>query len=143
MSLPNLDTVDTDAPMFDPAAFGIGEAPKKVIHDLRAGQVCLLENLRFHEAEEKNDEAFARELASLCDAYVDDAFGCVHRAHASVHALPLLVRDRAAGFLLAKEIRALGRVVLQSRLWPSPPGPGVRIGARIAGYFCRRSSPEV
>src|SRR5882672_9969025 len=62
----------------------VGDAPKKVIHDLRTGQVCLLENLRFYEGEEKDDEAFARRLAELCDVYVDDAFGAVHRAHASV-----------------------------------------------------------
>ena len=61
----------------------IGDAPKKVVHDLRAGQVCLLENLRFHPEEEKDDEAFAQQLAELCDVYVDDAFGAVHRAHAS------------------------------------------------------------
>ncbi len=106
----------------------IGEAPKKVIHDLRSGQVCLLENLRFHEEEEKNDEAFARELAALCDAYVDDAFGCVHRAHASVHALPLLMRDRAAGFLLAKEIAALGRVVKN----PEKPFVAILGGAKVS-----------
>jgi phosphoglycerate kinase len=68
----------------------IGDAPKKVIYDLRAGQLCLLENLRFHEEEEKDDEGFARQLAELCDVYVDDAFGAAHRAHASVHALPLM-----------------------------------------------------
>ena len=88
----------------------IGDAPKKVIKDLRAGQVCLLENLRFHEEEEKNDEGFARELAELCDVYVNDAFGAVHRAHASVHALPKLVRDKGCGFLLEKEIAALGKI---------------------------------
>ena len=62
----------------------IGDAPKKVVGDLRPGQVCLLENLRFHPEEEKNDEAFSRELASLSDVYVNDAFGSSHRAHASV-----------------------------------------------------------
>jgi phosphoglycerate kinase len=89
----------------------IGDAPKKVIRDLRAGQVCLLENLRFHEEEEKNDETFARELAELCDVYVDDAFGAVHRAHASVHALPKLMRDKGCGLLLEKEIAALGKII--------------------------------
>jgi phosphoglycerate kinase len=88
----------------------VGDAPKKVIRDLRGGQLCLLENLRFHEEEEKNDEGFARELAQLCDVYVDDAFGAVHRAHASVHALPKLVRDKGCGFLLEKEIAALGKL---------------------------------
>lgn len=106
----------------------IGDAPKKVIQDLRTGQVCLLENLRFHPEEEANDEAFARQLAELCDAYVDDAFGCVHRAHASVHALPLLVRDRAAGFLLEKELKALGRVVTD----PERPFVAILGGAKVS-----------
>ncbi len=106
----------------------VGDAPKKVIQDLRAGQVCLLENLRFHPEEEANDEGFARQLAELCDVYVDDAFGAVHRAHASVHALPLLVRDRAAGFLLAKELKALGRVVHE----PEKPFVAILGGAKVS-----------
>src|SRR6202451_460749 len=88
----------------------VGEAPKKVIHDLRAGQVCLLENLRFHEEEEKDDETFSRQLAELADVYVDDALGAVHRAHASVHGLPRLMRTRAAGLLLKKELTSLSRL---------------------------------
>lgn len=106
----------------------VGDAPKKVIHDLRAGQICLLENLRFHEEEEKNDEGFARQLAELCDVYVDDAFGAVHRAHASVHALPLLMRDRAAGFLLQKELAALSRLVDR----PDKPYVAVLGGAKVS-----------
>ncbi|MFO0760148.1 MAG: phosphoglycerate kinase [Byssovorax sp.] len=106
----------------------IGDAPKKVIHDLRTGQVCLLENLRFHEEEEKDDDGFARKLAELCDVYVDDAFGCVHRAHASVHALPRLVRDRAAGFLLLRELSALSKVVDR----PQKPYVAVLGGAKVS-----------
>lgn len=106
----------------------IGAAPKKVIQDLRAGQVCLLENLRFHPEEEADDEGFARQLAELCDVYVDDAFGAVHRAHASVHALPLLVRDRAAGLLLEKELKALGRVVHN----PDKPFVAILGGAKVS-----------
>jgi phosphoglycerate kinase len=106
----------------------VGDAPKKVIQDLRAGQICLLENLRFHPEEEANDEGFARQLAELCDVYVDDAFGCVHRAHASVHALPKLVRDRAAGFLLGKELNALGRVVHD----PAKPFVAILGGAKVS-----------
>ncbi len=90
----------------------IGDAAKKVVLDLRAGQVCLLENLRFHAEEEQNDEGFAKELARLADVYVDDAFGAVHRAHASVHAIARLFRDRGCGFLLEREIEALGKLVL-------------------------------
>ena len=89
----------------------VGDAPKRVVRDLRAGQICLLENLRFHAEEEKDDEAFARQLAELCDVYVDDAFGAAHRAHASVHALPRMVGERAAGLLMQKEIAALGKLV--------------------------------
>ena len=89
----------------------VGDAPAKVIHDLRAGQLCLLENLRFHEEEEKDDEAFAKQLAELTDVYVNDAFGAAHRAHASVHALPKMVRDRGAGFLMLKELRSLAKLV--------------------------------
>lgn len=106
----------------------IGDAAKKVIQDLRHGQLCLLENLRFHKEETKDDEAFAKELASLCDVYVDDAFGAVHRAHASVHALPLLMRDRGAGFLLEKELRALGRLVDN----PDKPYVAVLGGAKVS-----------
>jgi len=106
----------------------IGDAPKKVIHDLRNGQVCLLENLRFHEEEEKDDEGFARQLAELADAYIDDAFGAVHRAHASVHALPRLMRARGAGFLLKKELESL------SRLTDRPERPYVAVlgGAKVS-----------
>ena len=106
----------------------IGDAPKKVIHDLRAGQLCLLENLRFHPEEEADDEGFAKQLAELCDVYVDDAFGAVHRAHASVHALPLMMRDRAAGFLLEKELKALGRVVNN----PEKPFVAILGGAKVS-----------
>ncbi|KYF84660.1 phosphoglycerate kinase [Sorangium sp. So ce296] len=106
----------------------VGDSPKKVIYDLRAGQICLLENLRFHEEEEKDDEAFARQLAELCDVYVDDAFGAVHRAHASVHALPRLVRERAAGLLLLKELKALTRLTDR----PEKPYVAVLGGAKVS-----------
>ena len=106
----------------------IGDAAKKVVYDLRAGQVCLLENLRFHPEEEKDDEAFAAKLAELCDVYVDDAFGAVHRAHASVHALPRTVRECGCGFLLEKEITALGKIVTA----PARPFVAVLGGAKVS-----------
>jgi phosphoglycerate kinase len=106
----------------------IGDAAKKVVFDLRAGQVCLLENLRFHPEEEKDDEAFAQKLADLCDVYVDDAFGAVHRAHASVHALPRIMRERGCGFLLEKEIAALGKIVTN----PDKPFIAVLGGAKVS-----------
>ncbi|HVK70644.1 MAG TPA: phosphoglycerate kinase [Polyangium sp.] len=106
----------------------VGDGPKKVIHDLRAGQVCLLENLRFHEEEEKDEENFARQLAELCDIYVNDAFGAAHRAHASVHALPRMIRDRGAGLLMLKELRSLARLLDR----PEKPYVAVLGGAKVS-----------
>jgi phosphoglycerate kinase len=105
----------------------IGEAAKKVIQDLRAGQVCLLENLRFHPEEEANDEAFARALADLCTTYVNDAFGAAHRAHASVEALPRVMQTRAMGFLLKSEIENLSKVLET----PERPFVAVLGGAKV------------
>ena len=106
----------------------IGDGPKKVVQDLRDGQIACLENLRFHPEEEKNDEAFARELAKLADAYVNDAFGAAHRAHASVAALPQQFRDRAAGLLLEAELDSLGRIVGN----PERPFVAVLGGAKVS-----------
>ncbi|HLY35599.1 MAG TPA: phosphoglycerate kinase, partial [Candidatus Limnocylindria bacterium] len=106
----------------------IGDAAKKVVYDLRAGQVCLLENLRFHPEEEKDDEGFSRELSQLADVYCDDAFGSVHRAHSSVHGLAKLYRDRGCGFLLEKEIASLGKVVTS----PDKPYVAVLGGAKVS-----------
>src|SRR3984957_5737491 len=106
----------------------VGDAAKKVVYDLRAGQVCLLENLRFHSEEEKDEEAFCRELSELADVYVDDAFGAVHRAHASVHGLARLYRERGCGFLLEKEIAALGKIVTA----PDRPYVAVLGGAKVS-----------
>jgi phosphoglycerate kinase len=106
----------------------VGDAAKKVVFDLRAGQVCLLENLRFHPEEEKDDEAFCRQLAELADVYVDDAFGSVHRAHASVHGLAKLYRERGCGFLLEKEIASLGKIVGA----PDKPYIAILGGAKVS-----------
>jgi phosphoglycerate kinase len=106
----------------------VGDAAKKVVYDLRGGQVCLLENLRFHPEEEKDDENFSRQLSELADVYVDDAFGSVHRAHASVHGLAKLYRDRGCGFLLEKEIASLGKVVTS----PDKPYVAVLGGAKVS-----------
>src|SRR5205814_356746 len=106
----------------------IGDSAKKVVQDLRPGQIALLENLRFHPEEEKDDEGFARQLAELCDVYVNDAFGASHRAHASVHALARLVRERGCGFLIEKEIRALGELVTS----PAKPYIAVLGGAKVS-----------
>jgi phosphoglycerate kinase len=106
----------------------VGDAAKKVVFDLRGGQVALLENLRFHPEEEKDDEAFCRQLSELADVYVDDAFGSVHRAHASVHGLAKLYRDRGCGFLLEKEIASLGKIVGA----PDKPYVAVLGGAKVS-----------
>lgn len=88
----------------------VGDGVKKLAGDLREGQVLLLENLRFHPEEEKNDEAFARELAALCEVYVGDAFAAAHRAHASTAGMLRALADRtqkAAGLALARELAQL------------------------------------
>ncbi|MBK6578496.1 MAG: phosphoglycerate kinase [Sandaracinaceae bacterium] len=105
----------------------IGDGARKVVHDLRDGQVVLLENLRFHPGEEKNDEAFARELLKFCDVYVNDAFGAAHRAHASVSALPRMAEVRCAGKLMEKELKALGAL----RSDPAAPYIAVLGGAKV------------
>jgi phosphoglycerate kinase len=89
----------------------VGDGVTKLVNDTRAGEIVLLENLRFHPGEEANDPELARALAKLCDAYVNDAFGASHRAHASVVGVPALVRDHAPGLLMAAELAALGRLV--------------------------------
>ncbi len=85
----------------------VGPAAKKVVDALRPGDVALLENLRFHSEEEKNDLGFAKQLAELGDVYVDDAFSAAHRAHASIAALAHLLPN-AAGKLMQAELEALG-----------------------------------
>jgi len=110
----------------------VGERVAAVCGHVEPGEVVMLENLRFDPREEANDLAFARELAALADAYVDDAFGAVHRAHASVAALPELVlrdgRPAAAGRLLHREVESL------SRLLEDPARPYVAIlgGAKVS-----------
>jgi phosphoglycerate kinase len=87
----------------------IGDAARKVVSDLREGQVCLLENLRFVPEEAKNDDVFARKLLSLCDAYVGEAFGAVHLSLASTVALPRMMKARAAGYRVKAELEGLAR----------------------------------
>jgi len=89
----------------------IGDGVKKAVKDLREGQVLLLENLRFHAEEEKNEEAFCKELASLCDVWINDAFGTAHRAHASTAGMARFVKEKAAGFLIKKEVEYLGKAL--------------------------------
>ena len=97
-----------------PVAFAedcVGEAAESKVRALNEGDVVLLENLRFHAEEEKNDENFAKQLASLCDLYVNDAFGTAHRAHASTAGITHHVSKAAAGLLMEKELEYLGRAI--------------------------------
>jgi phosphoglycerate kinase len=89
----------------------VGPQVQRAVKGGRPGDVYLLENLRFHPGEEAGDETFAKELASLCDLYVNDAFGAAHRAHASVSVMTKFVPKAAAGFLMAAEIEHLGGVL--------------------------------
>ncbi len=86
----------------------IGEDAKAKAAELRDGDVLLLENVRFHAEEEKNDPAFAKELASFADIFVNDAFGTAHRAHASTEGISHFVKDSVSGFLIAKELEVMG-----------------------------------
>ncbi|HUF17697.1 MAG TPA: phosphoglycerate kinase [Thermoanaerobaculia bacterium] len=109
----------------------IGDEAKRMAAELKPGGMLLLENLRFHEGEEKNDEAFARALRELADFYVNDAFGACHRAHASIDALPRLFPPgrKAGGLLLMRELNFLQKIT------SSPERPFVALlgGAKIAG----------
>src|SRR5690606_33470019 len=78
----------------------VGPAAETAVANAPAGSLVLLENLRFHPEEEKNDAGFAKQLAALADVYVDDAFGAAHRAHASVDAMVRLVPEAGAGLLM-------------------------------------------
>jgi phosphoglycerate kinase len=89
----------------------VGAEVEAMASALREGEVLLLENLRFHKEEEKNDPAFARQLAGLCDVYVNDAFGAAHRAHASTAGIADFVQPAVSGFLLQKELEALGHAL--------------------------------
>jgi len=82
----------------------VGPETEALVAAMEPGDIILLENLRFHPGEEKNDEAFARQLASLADVYVDDAFAVAHRSHASNVAITRFIKTRAAGFLMQKEM---------------------------------------
>ena len=89
----------------------VGDGARKVVSDLRDGQIALLENLRFDPGEEANDDGFARQLASYADVYVNDAFGTAHRAHASTAGMVPHVALRGAGYVMAKEIDVLSRLL--------------------------------
>jgi len=114
-----------------PVAFAddcIGEEAQKKVGTLQDADVLLLENLRFHKEEEKNDDGFAQQLASLCDLYVNDAFGAAHRAHASTVGITKHVKKAAAGLLMQKELEYLGRVINN----PEHPFVAILGGAKVS-----------
>ena len=88
----------------------VGNDVEKAVKDLEDGEVLLLENLRFHAEEEKNDEGFSRSLASLAKIYVNDAFSVSHRKHASIYGTPALLQQRLAGFQVQKELTYLTKI---------------------------------
>ncbi len=106
----------------------VGDGARKVVSDLREGQIALLENLRFSEFEKANDEKFSEALASYADVYINDAFGTAHRAHASTVGMVPHVSECGAGFIMNKEIEAL------SKLLDKPASPYLAIigGAKVS-----------
>ncbi len=106
----------------------IGDGPRGLSHQMRAGDVMLLENLRFHAEEEENQLEFANRLLELCDVYVTDAFGTLHRAHASTAALPRMALERGVGFLVKRELEHLYPL----RDNPSRPFVLIMGGAKIS-----------
>jgi phosphoglycerate kinase len=106
----------------------IGEKVNNAVNGLQPGQVLLLENLRFHPEEEKNDAEFAKQLASLCDVYVNDAFGTAHRAHASTEGITHFVDTKVAGLLMEKELSFLGKALEN----PERPFVAILGGAKVS-----------
>ena len=106
----------------------VGSIASELASNLEIGQTLLLENLRFHPEEEANDPDFARQLASLCDLYVNDAFGSAHRAHASTEGITHFVAQSAAGLLMNKELEYLGKAVTD----PLKPFVAIVGGAKVS-----------
>ncbi len=107
----------------------IGPEASNIVAMMRNGDCLLLENLRFHKAEEKNDPEFARKLAGLGDIFVNDAFGSAHRAHASTEGVTHYFKQSLAGFLMEKELRYLGNALND----PKRPFAAILGGAKISG----------
>jgi phosphoglycerate kinase len=114
-----------------PVAFAedcVGPAAVAAVAALAPGGVLLLENLRFHAEEEENDPAFAKQLAALCDLYVNDAFGSAHRAHASTEGITHVVPQAASGFLMKKELDYLGEALTN----PKRPFVAIIGGSKVS-----------
>lgn len=106
----------------------IGDEVKNKVNSMKNGDIFLLENLRFHKEEEKNDENFSRALGELSDVYINDAFGTAHRAHASTAGITKFVKICAAGYLMMKELEYLGRILTN----PERPFLAILGGAKIS-----------
>jgi len=106
----------------------VGVEAQEMANKLEKGQTLLLENLRFHPEEEANDEKFARQLASLADFYVNDAFGSAHRAHASTEGITHFVKQSAAGLLMEREVQYLGKALQH----PEKPFVAILGGAKVS-----------
>jgi len=106
----------------------VGEIATEMASNLESRQTLLLENLRFHPEEEANDPTFAKQLASLCDIYVNDAFGSAHRAHASTEGITHFVKKSAAGLLMEKELTYLGKALTE----PDKPFVAIIGGAKVS-----------
>ncbi len=111
------------------AADCIGEDAERLAKSLEPGDVLLLENVRFHEGETTNDSAFAQQLATMGEVYVNDAFGAAHRAHASTHGVTQFIEHCAAGYLMTAELKALGKLLQ----YPERPFIAILGGAKISG----------
>jgi len=107
----------------------VGDIALEMSRQLESSQTLLLENLRFHPEEEANDPGFAKQLAGLCDVYVNDAFGSAHRAHASTEGITHFVAQSAAGLLMEKELNFLGKVLTN----PDRPFVAIIGGSKISG----------
>ncbi|NCC78257.1 MAG: phosphoglycerate kinase [Clostridia bacterium] len=106
----------------------VGEHAKKSVSEMKDGDVVLLENTRFRAEETKNGEAFSRDLAGLCDVYVNDAFGTAHRAHSSTEGVTKFVDTAVAGYLINKELKFLGEAVNK----PERPFVAILGGAKVS-----------
>jgi phosphoglycerate kinase len=107
----------------------VGEGVKKLIDAMKPRDIVMLENLRFHPGEEANDDAFARELASYCDVYIDDAFGNAHRCHASNVGITKFVKECGAGFLMKKELTYFSKALEK----PARPLVAIIGGSKVSG----------
>ena len=106
----------------------IGEEVRNRIEGMKEGEILFLENLRFHPEEEKNEESFSKALASLCEVYVNDAFGAAHRAHASTVGMTRYIQTVSAGFLMMKEVESLQKALAN----PQKPYVGILGGAKVS-----------